>query len=123
LNGKSRARLLAKSSVDTAGEIDSEPSRIAASICPLGRLHRDTTDWADGRAEIARHATFLAIRITSEDDDGPGPGKQWSFVIRVLFRNRLPKEDLERGCKPFCQASDTLCHILNSNSLHSASHR
>ena len=47
LDGKGRARLLAESSVDAAGEIDAKPSRVAASICPLGRLHRDTIDWAD----------------------------------------------------------------------------
>src|SRR5512139_3546574 len=53
LDGKRRARLFAKTAVNTAGIIDTKPSRVAAAILALGGLHGDAADRADRRAEIA----------------------------------------------------------------------
>ncbi len=43
LYGQSRARLLAESSVDAAGEIDPEPRGVATAILTLSHFHGDAT--------------------------------------------------------------------------------
>ncbi len=47
LNGQSRTRLLTEASVNASGKVDPEPSRIAPSVFPFGRLHGDATNRAD----------------------------------------------------------------------------
>jgi hypothetical protein len=94
LNGQSRTRLLAEPSVDAPGKVDPEPSSIAAPIFPLGRLHGDAADRANGRAEVASHATFFSLRIACEDDHSPGPGRKGALIFGILFGHRFTEEDL-----------------------------
>src|SRR5512139_832027 len=101
LNGKGRARLLTKTAVNTAGEVDAKPSGIAASVLALGGLHGDAADRADRRAEIAGHAPLFSVRIAGEDDDGPGPCGKSPFHLRILLGDGLSKKNLQGGCKPF----------------------
>jgi len=71
LNGQSRTRLLTESSVNAPGEVDPEPLRITPPVPPFGRLHGDTADRTDGRAEIAGYAPLIPIRIACQDDHCP----------------------------------------------------
>jgi hypothetical protein len=99
LNGQSRTRLLAEPSVDASCEIDPKPSRIAAPVLSLGRLHGDTADRADGRTEVAGHTSFFSIRVTSQYNDGSRPGRKGPLVFRILLGHRFSEENLRRRYK------------------------
>ncbi len=70
LNGKSRTRLLTKSSVDTPGKIDSKPSGVTAPVFSFRRLHGNATHGTSSRAEVTGDTPFPAIGVTGKDDYG-----------------------------------------------------
>jgi hypothetical protein len=101
LNRQSGTRLLTQPTVNASCEVDPEPTRIAASIFSLGRLHGDATDRADDRTEVTSHATLFSVGVASENDHSPGPGRKRSLIFRILLGHRFTEENLQRGPKPF----------------------
>jgi hypothetical protein len=103
LNGQSRTRLLAESSVDAPGKVDPEPPGVTSAVFPLRRLHGDAADRADRGAEITGNAALLAIRVPCQNDHSPGTGGQRPLILRILFGDWLSKKDFKGCCKTLGQ--------------------
>src|SRR4030042_950662 len=89
LNRQSGTCLLTESAVNASCEVDPEHTRIAGSIFSLGRLHGDAADRADGRTEVASHATLISIRVARENDHSPGPGRKRPLILWILLGHRF----------------------------------
>src|SRR5690606_4086085 len=91
------ASLLAEPAVDAAREVDAEPFGIPAARLVLGLLQRDAVDRARDRAEIARDATLVAVRVPREHDPAAKTRREIGLLLGILDRFSAAKavqEDL-----------------------------
>src|SRR5690606_3332234 len=83
-----RAGLLAEPAIDAAREVDAEPFGIPPPRLVLGFLQRDAIDGARDRAEIARDAALVAVRVPRQDDPAAKPRGEIRLLLGIL--DRLP---------------------------------
>src|SRR5690606_14819672 len=84
-----RAGFLAEAAVDAAREVDAKPRRVPATGLVLRLLERDAVDRARDRAEIARDAALLAVRVSGQDDAPAKARREIRLLLRVLDRLAL----------------------------------
>ena len=82
LNGVSRTGLFAEAAEDAPGEVDAEEFRIASSVFIFSCLEGDAVNRACRSAEVAGDTTFIAVRVSGQDNPSPPPRRQ----IRPHFR-------------------------------------
>src|SRR5690606_32488914 len=83
-----RAGLLAEPAIDAARGVDADPFRIPPPRLVLGFLQRDAIDGARDRAEIARDAALVAVRVPRQDDPAAKPRGEIGLLFGIL--DRLP---------------------------------
>ncbi len=111
LNCESRTRLLTEASVNTPRKVDPEPQRIPTPVFSFRAFHGNAVRGANGFAKIAGDASFLALRIPRQNDPKTRPGRERPFEFRILLRNRLPEEMLERDVVRIEHPDDAVDHL------------
>ncbi len=102
-----RACLGAKPAEDAAREVDSEPFGISSSSLSLSRHERDAIDRADCRAEEARNAPLLSVRIARENYSGPIARMRGPLLLGILDRHRFREEMPSGDHHPLQKCSHT----------------